>query len=311
MSLEDFDVPLPLASPVRRRQLLAVLRLATEDAKVDLAGWDRRTVRGGEATGRRGHVLDRREVVELASGPKVDSLDLDLFRSGALIRVGLDDRTVRRKGGRIERNGRDLRDRASVRGSSVDLGDGGRGGAVHLTRRRGRRQRHESREVGVLTRRTAIQTQALDTAVYVPASSVSVTVPKEGSLGTQATHLGGYQGGRESMPSPAERVGKSAVGAVPAWSSPGSESSSGRHSSGTPARCDEKVSSVPVDIPRDSEMGHTYLRGIDPVELGRVGEVADKVQGVDVDPLEVARLGTAMRKPRSVESSLPSLSFAA
>jgi hypothetical protein len=35
---------------------------------------------------------------------------------------------------------------------------------------------------------------------------------------------------------------------------------------------------------------NTYLRGTDSVELGRVGEVADKVQRVDVDPLEVARL---------------------
>jgi hypothetical protein len=39
------------------------------------------------------------------------------FRSGALVRVGLDDRTVRRKGGRVERNCRDLGDRASVRGN--------------------------------------------------------------------------------------------------------------------------------------------------------------------------------------------------
>jgi hypothetical protein len=49
-------------------------------------------------------------------------------------------------------------------------------------------------------------------------------------------------------------------------------------------------------------MGHTYLRGVDPVELGRVGEVADKVQRVDIDPLEVARLGTAQIPRRSVRT---------
>lgn len=97
------------------------------------------------------------------------------------------------------------------------------------------------------------------------------------------------------MPFPGERAGKSAVGAVPAWSSPGSESSSGRHSSGTPARWYERSRQF-ICFLRSFEMfleRQTYLRGIDPVQLGRVGEVADKVQGVDVDPLEVARLGTA------------------
>lgn len=100
MPLQDLHLPQPLPSLAHPRRLLL---LAPKHTKVDFS-----LPCAGSSRGRKNS--HRREVVKLASRSKVDGLDLDFLRGGALVRVGLDHGAVGGEGGGGEGDEGEFRD---------------------------------------------------------------------------------------------------------------------------------------------------------------------------------------------------------